>query len=428
MNIDARPTDVYVVDPVTDPVEAVVRPPGSKSGTNRALILGSLASGGVSRLWGALEADDTVVMRSCLRELGVMIDDVEDPWLVLGSEGELAVPKRLLDVGASGTTARFITAVSALVPGPVEIDGTARMRERPIGELTAALAQLGARVETDSGTPPVRIVGGGLSGGTVTIDGSRSSQFVSALLMIAPMVGEPVTIDVEGNLVSHRYVDTTLEMMRAFGAEVEETETGYRVAPTGYQKTHLQIEADASAAAYPLVAAAITGGRIGIEGIPAASTQPDLLLVSVLERMGCLVRHSGTRIELEGPTGGLRSVDADMADAPDAALALAVACLFADGPSRIDGLSTLRHKETDRLAALRNEIVRVGGSAAIEGDALVVSPGELRPARVETYDDHRMAMSFALVGLVVEGIEILDPGCVAKTWPRYFEMLEGIRG
>ena len=176
------------------------------------------------------------------------------------------------------------------------------------------------------------------------------------------------------------------------------------------------------------MAAAITGGRIGIEGIPAASRQPDLLLVSVLERMGCLVRHSGTRIELEGPTGGLRSVDADMADAPDAALALAVACLFADGPSRIDGLSTLRHKETDRLAALRNEIVRVGGSAAIEGDALVVSPGELRPARVETYDDHRMAMSFALVGLVVEGIEILDPGCVAKTWPRYFEMLEGIRG
>ncbi len=428
MNIDARPTDVYVVDPVTDPVEAVVRPPGSKSGTNRALILASMASGGVSRLWGALDADDTVVMRSCLRSLGVMIDDVEDPWLVLGSEGRFQVPSSVLDVGASGTTARFITALAALVPGAVEIDGTPRMRERPIGDLTAALAQLGAQVETASGNPPVRIAGGGLTGGSVTINGSRSSQFVSALLMIAPMIGDRVTIHVEGGLVSHRYVNTTVEMMRAFGAEVNTTPTGYLVEPTGYKKTHLEIEADASAAAYPLVAAAITGGRIGVEGIPTTSTQPDLALLSALEQMGCVMRHTDARIEIEGPSTGLAAIDVDMSDAPDASLALAIACLFADGPSRIGGLSTLRHKETDRLEALRNEIARVGGSAQIEGDELVVTPGRLGPARIETYDDHRMAMSFALVGLVVEGIEILDPGCVAKTWPRYFEMLEGIRG
>jgi 3-phosphoshikimate 1-carboxyvinyltransferase len=382
----------------------------------------------VSRLWGALEADDTEAMRRCLRALGVMIDDVDDPWLVLGCDGRLDVPSEVLDVGASGTTARFIAAVAALVPGTTRIDGTARMRERPIGDLTEAIAQLGADVETAAGTPPVRISGGRLHGGHVSIDGSRSSQFISALLMIAPMLDEPLNVTVTGGLVSHRYVDTTLEMMGVFGAEVEVTEDGYRVLPTGYRKTHIEIEADASAAAYPLVAAAITGGSVTVEGIPETSTQPDLLLLDVLERMGCSISHEGGRIELIGPTRGLTGIDVDMGDAPDAALALSVACIFASGPSRIRGLSTLRHKETDRLEALRTEIARVGSQATIEGDALLITPGAVVPARVETYDDHRMAMSFALAGLRAEGIEILDPGCVSKTWPGYFEMLEAIRG
>ena len=428
VNLHARPSDVYVADPVAGPVDAVVRPPGSKSATNRALILASLARGGVSRLWGPLDADDTVVMRECLRALGIVIDDVDDPWLVLGSAGKLDVPDATLDVGASGTTARFITAVAALVPGPVHIDGTERMRERPIADLTTALAQLGADVETTGVSPPVRVTGGGVRGGHVRVDGSRSSQFVSALLMIAPMMDDPVTIEVAGGLVSHRYVDTTIEMMREFGAGVEATGDGYVVAPTGYLKTHIEIEADASAAAYPLVAAAITGGSTTVDGIPTSSTQPDLLLLDVLERMGCTVSHTGSQIELSGPVSGLRAIDVDMADAPDASLAVAVACLFADGPSRIRGLSTLRLKETDRLDALRNEVSRIGGSAQIEGDDLIIAPDRLGPARIETYDDHRMAMSFALVGLRVEGIEILDPGCVSKTWPGYFDMLESIRG
>ncbi len=426
--MNLRSSEVYSVEPVSGPIEAIVRPPGSKSATNRALVLAALAGGGVSRLWGALDADDTVVMRRCLRALGVMIDDVEDPWLVLGSAGELDTPDEVLDVGASGTTARFITAVAALTEGPTRIDGTARMRERPIGDLTDALARLGAEVETDGGTPPVRIHGGNLRGDHVSIDGRQSSQFVSALLMIAPMLDEALRITVEGGLVSHRYVDTTIEMMRAFGAEVESIEDGYRVAPTGYRKCHIEIEADASAAAYPLVAAAITGGSVTVEGIPSTSTQPDLFLLEVLGRMGCSVSHEGSRIELLGSPTSLAAVDVDMSDAPDAALALAVACLFADGPSRIRGLSTLRHKETDRLEALRTEITRVGAEAAIEGDDLVVVPGSLVSARVETYDDHRMAMSFALAGLRVDGIEIHDPGCVSKTWPAYFQMLEALRG
>lgn len=414
------------MEPISGPIQAIVRPPGSKSATNRALVLAALAGGGVSRLWGALDADDTVVMRRCLRALGVMIDDVDDPWLVLGSSGELQAPEHVLDVGASGTTARFITAVAALIRGPVRVDGTDRMRERPIGDLTDALRQLGAGVETDHGTPPVRLDGGRLHGGHVTIDGSRSSQFVSALLMIAPMLDDPLRITVEGGLVSHRYVATTIEMMEAFGAEVEPTGDGYRVAPTGYRKTHIEIEADASAAAYPLVAAAITGGSVVVVGIPTTSTQPDLFVLEVLERMGCRVSHAESTIELAGPVNGLAGIDVDMSDAPDASLALAVACLFADGPSRIRGLSTLRHKETDRLEALRTEITRVGSEARIEGDDLVIVPGKPSPARVETYDDHRMAMSFALAGLMVDGIEILDPGCVSKTWPDYFAMLEAL--
>ncbi len=421
--------DVYVVEPVSEPIRAVVRPPGSKSATNRALILASLAGGGVSRLWGALEADDTRVMRDALRAFGVLIDDTSDPWMVLGTAGDLDNPVETIDVAASGTTARFITAVSALVEGPVVIDGTPRMRERPISDLTDALVSMGAEVTTDAGTPPLSVSGGDLTGGRVRIEGSLSSQFVSALLMIAPLVGEPVEIEIVGRLVSERYVDTTVGMMRTFGAHVERTTYGFRVEATGYTKTHLDIEADASAAVYPLVAAAISGGTVGVEGIPPSSTQPDLGIIRVLEQMGCEIEHTDTLLSARGPAGGrLRPVDVDMGLAPDASLALAVACLFAGGESRIRGLSTLRVKETDRLIALQTELRRLGADARIEGDDLVIIPANLRPTRIETYDDHRMAMSFALVGLVTEGIEILDPECVSKTWPGYFRMLEGIRG
>lgn len=416
----------YHVQQLTEPINAVVRPPGSKSETNRALILGALAAGGVTRLWRPLEAEDSLAMRSALRALGVMIDDNDDPWMVLGTGGDLEAPTSTVDVGASGTTARFITAVAALVDGPVEIDGTERMRERPIGDLTSALSQLGAGVETNNGQPPIQMHGGGLAGGTVKINGTQSSQFVSALLMIAPMLPDPLTIEIEGSLVSSRYVDGTVEMMRRFGAEIEVGDQRFEVAPTRYQKAHIEIEADASAAAYPLVAAAITGGKVGIEGIPVGSIQPDLRLLDVLENMGCEVRHGEARLELRGPVGQLKPTDVDMGMAPDAALALAVACLFADGPSRIRGLSTLRMKETDRLEALRAEICRLGATAVVEGDDLVISPAPLTSARVMTYDDHRMAMSFALVGLKVPGVEIDDPGCVAKTWPEFFAVLESL--
>ncbi|MGF1666940.1 MAG: 3-phosphoshikimate 1-carboxyvinyltransferase [Acidimicrobiia bacterium] len=413
------------VTPIDHPVQAVVRPPGSKSFTNRALIVSALASGGASRLTDPLEADDTVAMRECLRGLGVLIDDVDDPWLVLGTGGRLTAPESPLDARASGTTARFVTAAAVLADGPVTIDGTARMRQRPMAHLLDALTVLGANVTSNGGYPPVTITPAPMHGGEVTIDGTASSQFVSALLMLAPMLDATTTIRLAGGeVVSRPYLTSTLEVMEAFGAQVEDLGDAFQVAPTGYRKAHYDIEADASAAAYPLVAAAITGGVVSIEGIPASSTQADLALVDVLETMGCTVERGATRIVLAATGRSLRGVDVDMNLAPDAVLALAVACLFSDGPSRIRNVGNLRIKETDRLLALETEIRRLGAGALVEGDDLLITPGPLHGAAIETYDDHRMAMSFALAGLRVPGVNIIDPGCVAKTWPSFFDVLD----
>lgn len=403
-------------------MRAVVRPPGSKSITNRALIASALATG-VSRLSDPLEADDTEAMRAGLALLGTSIDDSDDPWLILGTEGQLSVPAQPVDARLSGTTARFLTAVAALAPGSVTVTGQGRMRERPMGELLDALKGAGIHVETRTGGLPVTVVGvGGLSGGVIPVDPSRSSQFVSALLLIAPMAAGAVELRLTKPPVSRPFLNSTTEVMKKFGATVLTTEDSFVVEPSGYRSARLDIEADASAAAYPLVAAAITGGMVGVEGIPATSSQPDLALVGVLELMGCTVGRMPHRLDLTGPEH-LRPVDVDMNDAPDAVLALAVACMFATGKSRIRNVGNLRLKETDRLAALRTEIKRVGGFAEIEADDLVVGPGNLRGATVNTYDDHRMAMAMALVGLRQEGVVIDQPGCVQKTWPHYFDML-----
>jgi len=402
-----------------------VRPPGSKSITNRALVIAALAGGGASRLGGPLDARDTEVMRAGLRQLGVLIDDVDDPWLVLGTAGRLETPDEGLDVGASGTTARFLTAVAALAPGPVRIDGTERMRERPIGDLASALKRAGVPVRTSGGFFPLTVGGAGLAGGEIGVDVSRSSQFLSALLMVAPLAQQEVMIRARGEMVSEPYVKTTLEVMGAFGGSVQhEAGRCFRIRPEGYRAAQFEIEADASAAVYPMVAAAITGGVVGIEGLIPGSTQADLAVGEVLAQMGCRVRWLGARLVVEGPCdGALRGVDWDMSSMPDGALGVSVACLFARTPSRLRGLGTLRLKETDRLAALCAELTRAGAQATVEGDDLIIRPGRVRAALFHTYDDHRMAMSFSLVGLRQAGVEILDPGCVTKTWPGFFSML-----
>jgi 3-phosphoshikimate 1-carboxyvinyltransferase len=351
------------------------------------------------------------------------MDDLDDPWLVLGSGGSLLPPAVAIDAQEAGTVARFLAAVAMLVPGSVTIDGRGRMRERPMAELIAALEGLGAALTHRQGRLPLTIEGGRLRGGMVPVDASRSSQFVTALLLVAPMAETPTEIVLTKPPTSRPYLLSTLEVMGAFGASVETYEDRFLVLASGYRSTHYQIEADASAAVYPLVAAAITGGKVVVEGIPVESTQADLGLLQVLEAMGCRIRRGSNHIELEGPAGKLAAIEVELGDSPDGALALAVACLFANGTSRLQGLASLRHKESDRLAALETELNRVGGEARVEGDCLVVTPGTLRPATVETYGDHRMAMSMALVGLVQPGIIIDSPSCVTKTWPDYFTML-----
>jgi 3-phosphoshikimate 1-carboxyvinyltransferase len=421
--------DPYPIRP-RGPLDARVRPPGSRSLTNRALLTAALARG-ESVLSGATESDDALAMREGLRALGVPIRVDRETWSVSGCAGRLPARGRVnVDVRASGTTARFLTAAATLTPAGVEVvlDGSARMRERPIGDLAAALRGLGAAVETlgPGGCPPVRVRGGGLAGGAIAIDAKRSSQYVSGVLLAAPCAACDVELSlVEGRLVSRPFVDLTLQVMNEFGADAGWTaDGGLRVAHGGYAGRRYAIEPDAQAAVYAFAAAAITGGRVVVEGIGAASRQPDLRVLEVLERMGCRVRRGADAIELAAPAGALTGVSCDGDPMPDAVLALAVVALFANGPTEIRNLGTLRIKESDRLAALETEIRRLGGRAEAGPDWLRIEPAPLRGAAIETYADHRMAMSFALAGLAVPGLAIRDPGCVAKTWPGFFAALE----
>jgi 3-phosphoshikimate 1-carboxyvinyltransferase len=410
------------------PLDARVRVPGSKSLTNRALLVAALAEG-PSRLRGPLVSEDTDAMLRALRQLGIAIDDAGPDWRIEGSDARLRGPDAPLHVGNSGTTARFLTAAACLADGPVVIDGDPRMRERPIADLVDTLVALGAdcRIEGRDGCPPVRVAGGRLAGGRASIDASRSSQYVSALLMVAPYAGRDVELELRGGrLISRPYVELTLEVMRAFGARAAWREGRLWVAAGAhYRGRDYAIEPDASAAVYPLCAAAIAGGRMRVEGIPEASIQADLGLLPLLARMGCRVRRGADFVELEGPDGPLQPIDADLNDLPDASLALAVVCLFARGPSRIRNVGSLRIKETDRLHALETELTRLGARAKAGPEELAIEPGPLHGAEIRTYRDHRMAMAFALAGLRVPGVTIQDPGCVAKTWPDYFSSLAG---
>ncbi len=412
------------------PLDATVRVPGSKSITNRALLIAALAHG-ESELSGPLASDDTDVMREALAQLGARVESRGDPWVVGGVGGTLRVPSKPLYVQNSGTTARFLTAAATLAPGPVEIDGNARMRERPIVHLVDALRDLGAAVDPlgTNGCPPVRVAGGGLPGGLVTIDGSQSSQYTSAILLAAPYAKHSVTVTFRnGVLVSKPYVDITLQMMRAFGAEAdwaEDQEDPHINVRAGrsYQARAYAIEPDASSAAYPFCAAAIAGGSVRVEGVPTDSLQSDWRILDLLERMGCTVHRRSTTVEVLGPDRPLRSLgEVDMNEMPDAALAYAVVALFADGPTLIKNVWNLRIKETDRLEALQTELRKLGARAQADRDSLHIQPGPLHGAEIDTYDDHRMAMSFSLAGLRVPGVVIKDPGCVSKTWPKYFDV------
>lgn len=418
------------------PLDGHVAVPGSKSISNRALLLAALADG-ESRLSGGLESDDTVVMRAALGALGIelesTISDADsgvgngENWIVRGRGGHFDLPDHALDCGNSGTTVRFLTAALTLAPGPVVVDGNARMRERPISDLVAALRALGAEltIEGKADCPPVRVHGGGLPGGAALIDGSRSSQYVSAIAQVAPYAKRDVELGFkDGIIVSRPYIDLSLDVMRAFGAEAEwrGDERLWIRAGQPYRARDYTIEPDASSAAYAFCAAAIAGGRVSVSGIPADSLQADFKILDLLERMGCGVERHDDTVTVSGPEDGLHSLgEIDMNDFPDAVLAYSVVALFADGPTTIKNVANLRIKETDRLAALETELQKLGARARAGPDSLRIEPGPMRGAEIETYDDHRMAMSLALAGLRVPGVVILDPACVSKTWPGYFE-------
>lgn len=423
------PTAAVKMTPVTRPVEGLARIPGSKSYTNRALVLAALARG-ESTLEGALFSDDTRYMAGALRELGFTVDEDEAArsFRVVGNGGGIPRQHAKVFVGNAGTAARFLPALMAVGHGTWELDGNEAMRTRPIGPLLDALRSLGAEAESLDGNdcPPLRITGRGLEGGIVRLPGGVSSQYFSALLMVGPCTSRGLTLDVEGDLVSRPYLLMTAQAMQAFGATVERDGfSRFWVSPgPGYRGLRYVVEPDASAASYFFAAAAITGGRVVVRGLGSASLQGDLAFVRVLERMGCEVVMTDSETTVQGPPiGRLRGIDVNMADLSDTAQTLAAVAPFADGPTRVTGIGFIRRKETNRISAVVTELRRLGVRADEEPDGFVVHPGAPRPAVIQTYDDHRMAMSFALVGLRAPGVEIANPGCVGKTFPGYFDAL-----
>ncbi len=413
------------VAPVPE-LDATVAIPGSRSLTNRALVCAALADG-TSHLRGWVDCEDTQAMIAGLGRLGVEIEDDEGDLAVHGMGGRFAIPLHPVDCGASGTTMRFLTACAALVPGRVVLDGTPRMRERPIQDLADGLQALGARVRTVAGCPPVTVLGGGLAGGAVAIDAGRSSQYLSALLMVAPMAEEPIDLTINA-LVSRPYVDLTLDVMANFGISIE-TEGPNRLHidnRRSYQPRRYDIEPDASSAAYFFAAAAVTGGRVRVDGLTPASCQADVRFVEVLERMGCRAERGSSWTSVRGQRY-LHGIDTDMNAMPDAALVLAVVACFAQGETWIRNVANLRIKETDRMRALETELRKLGATVnTTESDLQIIPPDQVQGAKIATYDDHRIAMSFAVAGLGAPGVVIEDPDCVAKTLPEFFELLESL--
>ncbi|MBS0263684.1 MAG: 3-phosphoshikimate 1-carboxyvinyltransferase [Planctomycetes bacterium] len=419
-----------LMHPVTSPLRGEIRPPGSKSLTNRALVTAALASGR-SHLTGVLDSQDTRVMVESLRRLGIELshDQARRTIDITGCAGRPSVAKADLWLENSGTSIRFLTALCCLGTGEYRLDGNTRMRERPIADLISALAALEVAIhcELNNGCPPVVVRATGIRGGTVQIGGEVSSQFLSALLLAAPGASAPLTIQVAGPLVSEPYVDMTIRVCEAFGVEIERPSPGtYRVRPQSYQAREYDIEPDASAASYFLAAAAVTGGEITIPGLSRQSLQGDVGFAEVLRQMGCEVSYGPQSITVRGRP--LRGIEVDMNGISDTAQTLAAIAPFASGPTRIRNVAHIRHKETDRVAALATELRRIGQQVEEFPDGLAITPAPVQPATIATYDDHRMAMSFAITGLVAPGITIAHPECTAKTYPRFFDDLAALAG
>jgi len=416
-------------------LRGAVRPPGSKSLTNRALVCAALAQG-ESRLTGILESEDTRVMVAALQALGVplSVDWPAARIVVEGQAGKIPASAAQIFVANSGTTVRFLAAMLALGQGEYRLDGTPRMRERPIQDLLDSLRTLGADAVSEPGTgcPPVLIRARGLSGGRAEVRGDVSSQFLSGLLLAAPYARDAVELVVTTELVSQPYIDMTLAVMSQFGVPTQtERDAQYvirrvQVPRQNYLGRTYPIEPDASAASYFFAAAAITGGTVTVRGLTQSSLQGDVMFAEALQKMGCELKWDAESVTVIGKP--LRGITLDMNAISDTVMTLAATALFATGPTTIAGVAHIRHKETDRLAALATELRKLGARVEEFADGLTITPGPLRGATIATYQDHRMAMSLALVGLRVPGVVILDPACTAKTYPGFFLDLARLAG
>ncbi len=423
--------DPFPVHPVAGPLDAEVTVPGSKSVTNRALVCAALAEG-TSTLTGVLFADDTEAMLGVLRAVGLAVDadPVGEQLTVIGGAGSLPATDAVVDVRQSGTTARFAPPLLALGRGRYRITAHPQMQARPMGTTFDALRTLGAGIETqdEPGHLPATISAGGLRSEVLRIPGDASSQFLSGLLLVGPCLPDGLVVEVTTDLVSRPYVDLTISVMEAFGATVDQPDARtFAVAPGGYRARTYAVEPDASAASYPLAAAAICGGRVKVLGLTDTALQGDVAFAEVLAAMGATVTRDGTGTEVRAERGTLRGGTFDLTHFSDTAPTLAVVAPFASGPVSVTGIDFIRRKEIDRIEAVATELTRCGITVSVDPDGWTIQPGPPKPAVIETSEDHRMAMSFALLGLASSGIEIRDPGCVAKTFPGYWDLLDRLR-
>lgn len=416
------------IEPLTNKLNNRVLIPGSKSHTNRALICASL-SDGISNLTGLLKADDTLAMMESLKSLGVRFDS-DAATLSMQIQGLGSFPKtnKIIEVDSrqSGTTSRFILPILAAGLGEFLLDGHEQLRSRPIDELVLALNSIGANI---SGLNlPLKFKANGISGSSISISGSTSSQYLSGLMLIGPMLDNGLAINVKGDLVSKPYVDLTAHTMRQFGAEItiDPNYKSINIQNTKYKPSSFMIEPDASAASYFFAMAAISGGTIEIEGLGSETIQGDLRFVDLLSAMGAEITMTRQSTKVTGPKK-LKGIKVDMSDISDTAQTLAMVACFAETPTEITGIGFIRKKETNRIKAVVDQLNNLGINASETDDGMIINPGVVKSGAVETYDDHRMAMSFSILGLFNKGIEILNPGCVNKTFPNFFKTLDAIR-
>jgi 3-phosphoshikimate 1-carboxyvinyltransferase len=405
----------------------VFTPPPSKSHTNRALVLAALTDG-ISVIENYAICEDTIYMIRSLRKLGVKIIQNENELIVLGKGGNFNKKKVTLFCGNAGTTFRFLTALSIFNNGEVTLTGSKRMLERPIGELVDALNQLNVKIESNNGYPPVKVYGGSFNPKPIKINAKKSSQFLSALLLIMPVLGKDFSIELEDELPSLPYVKMTIQTLKDFGVKVQHSEFKkfFISENLKLKPAKIIIESDASSATYFLGSAAVLRKSIIVNGLRKNTTQADIKFVKVLQRMGCDVKWDKNSIKLKGKK--LRGISVDMNEAPDSVPALAVVSLFAEGRTLIKNIENLRYKESDRIQALANELSKLGAKIRTGKDFIEINPvKEYKPAVIETYNDHRIAMSFAIAQLKIPKIKIKNPECVKKSFPDFWQEFNKMR-